>query len=314
MTSKTTAALAPAGSGAARRPPRRSPWRPAGRPAAGRRSHGRTATPRPSSRAQRRPGARPSPACAPPRSPRSPRAPRRPDQGRPGGRPGAEDGHPRQRTGGHPADGPDQPADVGVVDPPVGVRPKISVLPAPASRATSSTSPSASAASLSGMVRLSPRQRAVQAGHEVGQLVGGHLEPVVVPVQPEVRVRGPVQRRRQRVARSATRGPRSAGPRRGRLSCHSVPSWPGTRPGTPRTFLLRAPPSVVGELGLAGVEVDRHEVQPLAVLRAWPRPPAPPCPAPRSARAAGPRTGRCCTSTCSSGPSGVVVLVFRFSA
>ena len=107
------------------------------------------------------------------------------------------------------------------------------MLPAPASRATGSTSPSPSTASFSGMVRLSPRQEASSPATKSARPVGGHLEPVVASSP------GP---RAAYAARCSVGDsewsigePRTA-QRRAAVSCHSGPGWPGTRPGTPRTI------------------------------------------------------------------------------
>ena len=92
------------------------------------------------------------------------------------------------------------------------------------------------------------------------------LKPVVGPVQAEVGVRGAVQSGRKRVRdrRAEDRAAPNAHP--ATLRSAVTAAGVGLAPGLELLPDLLEVRLVVGELGLAGVEVHRDEVQPLALL------------------------------------------------
>ena len=261
MMSRTSGALAATRRAPAGRPHRRSPSRPPGRPAAGPRDQGRTVTVQPELAPQR------DQRLGLGRRTRHHRDRRgaelgRGQQRRARGGAGAEQGDPRHRRGDRPA-GPPRPAPRRRCCRPAGRRRPGSACcpPRPAGRPG----------------RPRPGQHRLLQRH-------GQAEPT--PAWRPARPRSPPGRRRSprtgrrsspgrgrrtrpgaapgtASGRSASPGPRSGVPA---LSCHTARGWPGTRPGTPRLICSNSRLGV-GELGLAGVEVHRHEVQPLAVLR-----------------------------------------------
>ena len=129
----------------------------------------------------------------------------------------------------HPADAPRPGRRRRCCRPAGRLASKISVLPGPGPPGDRVDLAQAEHRLLQRHGQAEPAPAAVQAGHEVGQPVRGHLEPVVGPVQAERARTRPGAASGTASGRSGTRGPRSGC---GSQLSH-CPGWPGTRPGTP---------------------------------------------------------------------------------
>ena len=192
MASKTTGALAATASATASAAPAvtvettRSAVGKLGRPGSGLHLAGPAPGPGP-------PADRPWPAYAPHGHLLGPQLGHRQDGG-PGRRPGAQDRHPADRVRGRPAHGPDQAADVGVVDaiPLVAEDQRVARPGALGDRVDLAE---VQHCDLERHGHAQPPPGRVQAGDEFGQARFRHLVSAVAPVQAQFGVRGPMQHR-----------------------------------------------------------------------------------------------------------------------
>ena len=183
------------------------------------------------------------------------------------------------------------PGDVGVVARPAAVARARRCWPRrPAGPVSLTSSSSGSTARFSGIVSDSPRHDASSPARKPGRPASVDLVRRRRPSPDPARRTPPGAAPATASARSGCRGRRSGRP-------GSAAVGLGTAVLLELGLVLQEGVVVLGELGLAGAQVDRHVVEPAARRSGAPRPRSPRRPAPRSASAAGRGSCRCCTAS-----------------